>query len=337
MMKFTKMHGCGNDYVFIFCFDEEVYDPEMLSVRLSDRHTGIGSDGLVLIQRSDTADAMMRMYNSDGSEGLMCGNAIRCVAKYLYDNKIVCKTAMRIGTMSGTRRLWLTIEGGAVASVKVDMGRAGLNPESIPVKLPGDSVIAQPVNISGIEYAITCVSMGNPHAVVFISNPGAGSGNRETTAANTSYNLDGSDKRSPDSLDSLDSPDIPDSLSSPNNSDNLDSPDSLDSLDGLDLHAIGPLFEFDSLFPDRVNVTFATATGRNKLRARVWERGSGETLACGTGACAVAVAAVLNGLCDKGEDIEVNLPGGVLSIRYTDETVYLTGDCVKVFDGVVEI
>ena len=277
-LNFTKMHGCGNDYIFIFCYDIEIKSPPRLSVMLSDRHTGVGGDGIVLILRSEIADAKMRMFNADGSEGLMCGNAIRCVAKYLYDNGIVKKTIMRIETTSGVRSLYLTTVGGAVTSVKADMGRAGLRPEQIPVLLDGDSVISRPVTVGGAVYEITCVSMGNPHAVIFRHD-----------------------------------------------------------LEGLDICALGPLFERDALFPDRVNVSFADIVSRNRVNARVWERGSGETRACGTGACAVAVAAVLNGYCGKGEDIAVRLPGGELTVNYTDEAVYMTGDCVKVFEGAVEI
>ena len=277
-LKFTKMHGCGNDYIYFNCFDFEINSPESLSVLLSDRHTGVGGDGVVLILRSDIADAKMRMFNLDGSEGSMCGNAIRCVAKYLYDNGIIRKTDMKIETLSGVRELALHTKNGMVSSAKVDMGRAELRPERIPVSLPGESVIARTVKIGGSDYDITCVSMGNPHAVVFRGD-----------------------------------------------------------VDHLDLGKIGPLFENDALFPDRVNTEFVEIVGRNHLKMRVWERGSGETQACGTGACASAVAAVLNGHCDKGADIRVQLLGGELIIQYTDEAVYMTGDCKKVFEGTVEI
>ena len=277
-LTFTKMHGCGNDYIYINCFACEIDAPEVLAVRLSDRHTGIGGDGIVLILRSDLADVKMRMFNIDGSEGNMCGNAIRCFAKYLYENQMVVKPHMQIETRSGVKTLELTIENAEVSSVKVDMGRAGLKPEEIPVKLTGQSVIARPVTIGGMDYVITCVSMGNPHAVVFCGN-----------------------------------------------------------VDALDLRTIGPMFENDVLFPNRVNTEFVEIAGRNHLKMRVWERGSGETQACGTGACAAAVAAVLNGHCDKGENIQVQLPGGDLVINYTDETVYMTGSCQKVFDGTMKI
>jgi carbamoyl-phosphate synthase large subunit len=249
-----------------------------LSILLSDRHTGVGGDGVVLILPSDTADAKMRIFNLDGSEAGMCGNAIRCIAKYLYDNGIVKTLHMRIETMSGIRELDLFTRNGIVSSVKVDMGKAELRPEKIPVRLTGESAVARPVNIGGSEYKITCVSMGNPHAVVFCG-----------------------------------------------------------SVEALDLREIGPLFEHDALFPERVNAEFVEVTGKNQLKMRVWERGSGETQACGTGACASAVAAVLNGHCDKDADIRVQLAGGELTVRYTDEAVTMTGDCIKVFDGTVEI
>lgn len=277
-LKFTKMQSCGNDYIYINCFDTEINSPESLSVFLSDRHYGVGSDGIVLILPSDKADARMRMFNLDGSEGRMCGNAIRCVAKYLYDNNIVRKKDMAIETMSGIKRLKLYTQNGLVSSVRVDMGKAELNPKSIPVNLPGESIIARNVFIGDKEYSITCVSMGNPHCVVFCGD-----------------------------------------------------------VDLLKLSEIGPLFEHNPLFPDRVNTEFVQVIGENNIKIRVWERGSGETMACGTGACAAAVASVLNGYCKKDEDILVQLLGGDLIIRYTDNTVYMTGDCKKVFDGEVEI
>ncbi|MDR2941605.1 MAG: carbamoyl-phosphate synthase large subunit, partial [Treponema sp.] len=277
-LAFTKMHACGNDYIYFNCFDKEINSPESLSVFLSDRHTGVGGDGVVLILPSDSADAKMRMFNLDGSEGSMSGNAIRCVAKYLYDNGIVKKRDMLIDTKSGVKELHLSTRNGAVSSVKVNMGRAELRPEKIPVNLKGESIIKRKVTIGGKKYEVTCVSMGNPHAVVF-----------------------------------------------------------RDKLDDFKLGEIGPLFENDQLFPDRVNVEFVKVMDRNHLRIRLWERGSGETQASGTAACASAVAAVLNEYCDKDADIKVRLPGGDLFIRYTDEAVYMTGDCIKVFDGTVEI
>lgn len=277
-MKFTKMHGCGNDYIYINCLTEEVSSPELLSVKLSDRHFGIGGDGLVLICKSDIADAKMRMFNADGSEGKMCGNAIRCVAKYLYDNGIVRKENLTIETLSGIKKLKLFTENGEVFSVCVDMGKAEFAPDRIPVLLEGDRIINQEVEIGKAKYRITCVSMGNPHCVVFC-----------------------------------------------------------DDVDEIDIEKTGPEFENAPIFPERVNTEFIKVIDRNTLEMRVWERGSGETLACGTGACAAAVAAVENGFCAKGEEIRVVLKGGNLLIRYTDETVYMTGNAVKVFDGVIEI
>jgi carbamoyl-phosphate synthase large subunit len=277
-LNFTKMQSCGNDYIYINCLDIEINSPESLSVLLADRHYGIGGDGVVLIMRSVIADAQMRMFNLDGSEGKMAGNSIRCVAKYLYDNNIVKKLQMRIETPSGVKTLDLSTQNGFVSCVKVDMGRAVFSPATIPVKLSGERIVAQQVNIGGTEYAITCVSMGNPHAIVFREH-----------------------------------------------------------VDNFAVSEIGPLFENDPLFPDRVNAEFVEVMGRNHLKMRVWERGIGETLACGTGACASAVAAVLNGYCDKGADIKVQLLGGELIVNYTDEAVLMTGDCKKVFDGTVEI
>lgn len=277
-IKFTKMQGCGNDYVYINCLSLEINSPESLSVFLSDRHYGVGSDGIVLILPSDKADAKMRMFNLDGSEGRMCGNAIRCIGKYLYDNNLVKKTDITIETLSGIKRLNLYTKHGLVSSVRVDMGKAELSPNKIPVKLTGENVIARKVNIGEKEYAISCVSMGNPHCVVFCED-----------------------------------------------------------IDKLELAKIGPLFENHPLFPDRVNTEFVELTGDNRMKMRVWERGSGETLACGTGACASAVASVLNGYNEKDTDIIVQLVGGELTIRYTDDTVYMTGECKKVFDGEVEI
>ena len=281
LLQFTKMHGTGNDYIYFDCFDTVINSPESLSALLSDRHKGIGGDGVVLILRSQVADAAMRMFNRDGSEASMCGNAIRCVAKYLYDNGIVRKLQMSIETASGVRQLYLSTRNHEVSSVRVDMGAARLEPAQIPVNLDGEAVIDYPVHIGGEDWRITCVSMGNPHAVVFLSDA--------------------------------------------------------DSLDGLDLQTIGPLFENHALFPDRVNTEFIEVIGPNHLKMRVWERGSGETQACGTGACASAVAAVLNGRCDRSADIRVSLLGGDLIINLSEKTVYLTGEAVKVFDGTVAI
>lgn len=273
-LRFTKMHGCGNDYVYVNCFEEEVKDPVSLSIAISDRHFGVGGDGLVLICPSDRADAKMRMFNADGSEGKMCGNAIRCVGKYLYDHGIVRKTTVTIETLSGIKTLELFLKDGKVDSAQVNMGPAILTPSEIPVNLPGERAVAVPVKIAGEEHTITCVSMGNPHCIVFGGDP---------------YELD--------------------------------------------LPKIGPLFENDPLFPERVNTEFIEVLDDHTLNMRVWERGSGETWACGTGACAAAVAAVLNGFCKKGKDISVRLRGGELTIRYTDEAVFMTGKATEVFHG----
>lgn len=279
-LRFTKMHGIGNDYIYFNCFEQNIenLDLESLAITLSDRHFGIGGDGIVLIIPSDKADAKMRMFNIDGSEGKMCGNAIRCVAKYIYENKIVNSKNITIETLSGIKTLDLTVNNDIVESVKVNMGAAVLEPDKIPVKLPLEKIIDYPVNIEGSEYKITCVSMGNPHAVTF-----------------------------------------------------------LNGIDELILPDLGPKFENHEIFPDRINTEFIEVLGRNNLKMRVWERGSGETLACGTGACASAVAAVLNGYCDMDTDIKVTLLGGELTIKYTENAVYMTGGSTKVFDGVVEI
>ena len=277
-LAFTKMEGCGNDYIYFNCLNQKIDNPEGLSIRLADRHKGIGGDGAVLICPSDVADAKMRMFNLDGSEGRMCGNAIRCVGKYLYDNGICRKEEMTIDTLSGIKRLWLHKYNGIVRRATVAMGPAELVPEKIPVNLSGERAVDRPVTMAGEDYRITCVSMGNPHCVIFCDEP-----------------------------------------------------------DLLELEKIGPAIEFDPLFPERVNVEFIAVLDDHTLKMRVWERGSGETWACGTGACAAAVAAVENGFCPKGEEITVKLKGGDLVIRYTDETVYLTGGAEKIYDGVVEL
>ena len=277
-LPFTKMNGTSNDYIYFDCMGTPIDAPESLSVYLSDEHQGIGGDGIILICPSDTADAKMRVFNRDGSEGKMCGNGIRCVGKYLYDNGIVKKTELVIETLSGNKHLKLYVRGEKVKSVTVDMGKAELLPAKIPVRLPGDKIVARAVEIYGATYEITCVSMGNPHCVVFCEYP-----------------------------------------------------------DLMDIAKIGPAIETEPIFPDRVNVEFVQALDSHTLKMRVWERGSGETLACGTGACAAVVAATENGLCTKGEDITVRLRGGDLLVRYTDEGVFMTGDAKKNFEGFVEL
>lgn len=279
MLTFSKMHGIGNDYIYINCFQETVTDPEKLSNFLSDVRFGVGSDGLVLILPSEVADFRMRIFNADGSEAMMCGNATRCIGKYVYDMGMTDKTEISLETNSGIK--YLTLYPGAdnkIESVKVDMGKAILVPKDIPVNSDLDRFIAQPVTVGGKEYAMTCVSMGNPHAVVFL-------------------------------------PDV----------------------DSLDLEKIGPSFEHHPLFPDRVNTEFVRVIDDHTLQMRVWERGSGETFACGTGTCATVVAAVLNGYCKKEEEVLVHLRGGDLRIIYhEDETVTMIGPATYVFEGKME-
>ena len=277
-LNFTKMHGCGNDYIYIDCFNQTVADPAALSIRLSKPHFGIGADGIILIEPSERADAAMRIFNQDGSEGKMCGNGIRCVGKYLYDSGRVPKEALTVDTKSGVKTLHLTVENHKVSQVRVDMGPAELSAKKIPVEIQSEQVVDYPVVIDGISRRITCVSMGNPHCVVFCPDP-----------------------------------------------------------DSIELEKTGPVFENSPLFPEQTNTEFVRVIDDHTLQMRVWERGSGETLACGTGACASAVAAVLNGYCKKGEDILVHLRGGALTIRYTDETVWMTGPAETVFTGEVDV
>lgn len=273
-MKFTKMQGAGNDYIYVNCFSEKVENPNALAKKVSDRHFGIGSDGLVLICPSRVADFRMDMFNSDGSQAEMCGNAIRCVGKYVYDRHLTDKTVITVETLAGIKTLWLNIEDGVCVSVRVDMGEPILQPEKVPVNFAGDVVVNQPISILGNTYGITCVSMGNPHAVTFL-------------------------------------PEVED----------------------LPLEQIGPKFEHYEPFPARINTEFVKVIDRSQLRMRVWERGAGETWACGTGACATLVAAVLN---DKtGRSAEIMLNGGSLFIEWNEENnhVYMTGPAVTVFDG----
>ena len=284
--NFTKMHGCGNDYIYFDCFQHDINNPEALSVRLSDRHYGIGGDGVILVCPSDVADGKMRMFNLDGSEGKMCGNGIRCVGKFLYDHGLVdpAKEKITVETLSRIKTLWPIYNDRKVCAMKVDMGKAELTPALIPVdasKLPdskADRIVNAPYTVDGVEYHVTCVSMGNPHCVVFKND-----------------------------------------------------------VETMDIEKIGPAFETSELFPERVNTEFIRVLDDHTLKMRVWERGSGETWACGTGACAAAVAAVENGYCKKDTDITVKLIGGDLVIRYTDDTVYMTGNAVTVYEGVVEI
>ncbi len=279
-MKFTKMQGIGNDYVYVNGFTEHIADPSSLAIRLSDRHFGIGSDGLIIIQPSSSADCRMEMYNQDGSRGSMCGNGIRCVAKYAYDHNLAGKkTEMTIETDAGLKTVSLDVREGCVRSVLVDMGEPILAPSRIPVKAGGSSAVNIPIQAAGMDVRFTGVSMGNPHAVIFL-------------------------------------PDV----------------------DALDLAAIGPAFEHHPFFPDRVNTEFIRILDDHTLKMRVWERGSGETLACGTGACASAVAAILCGYASKNEDITVKLLGGDLTIRWDEKTghIFMAGPAVTVFEGEVD-
>lgn len=279
-LSFTKMHGCGNNYLYFNCFEQTVSDPEVLSIRLSEPHFGIGSDGIILISPSDKADAQMRIFNADGSEGRMCGNGIRCVGKYLYDNGMVGgRTTITVDTLSGVKTLTLSVKDGRMETARVDMGAAILTPRDIPAALDGERAIGVPLVVDETVYHITCVSMGNPHCVVFLE----------------------------------------------------------EDIDQLDLPRIGPKFEHNALFPERVNTEFVNILPDGSLKMRVWERGSGETWACGTGACAVGVAACLTGRARMNEDITVHLRGGDLTVQYTDETVFMTGAATTVCKGEVEI
>lgn len=277
-IKFTKMHGCGNDYIYIDCFKEKIDNPEELSRKLSQYHFSIGGDGVILICPSDKAQAKMRIFNMDGSEGKMCGNGIRCVGKFLYEIKGIRKDTITVETLSGIKTLKMHTEDGKVSSVTVDMGAPELTPSRIPARFAGERAVDVPLTVEGKEYRVTAVSMGNPHCVVFGADPYA-----------------------------------------------------------LDLEKIGPAFEHHEAFPESVNTEFVEVLARNELKMRVWERGSGETWACGTGACAVAVAAVLNGHADMGKEILVHLRGGDLAIVYTGETVLMTGPAAFSFTGDIQI
>ena len=280
MLTFSKMHGIGNDYIYINCFQETVTDPEKLSIFMSNVRFGVGSDGLVLILPSEVADFRMRIFNADGSEAMMCGNATRCVGKYVYEHGMTDKTEISLETNSGIKYLTLYVNEATnkVDAVKVDMGKAILKPADIPVADDGDRFIAKPVVVDGVSYDMTCVSMGNPHAVVF-----------------------------------------------------------LPEIDSLDLEKIGPSFEHHPLFPNRVNTEFIRVIDDHTLQMRVWERGSGETFACGTGACAAAVASVLNGYCKQEQEILIHLRGGDLRIIYhKDESVTMIGPATFIFEGKME-
>lgn len=291
-MKFSKMHGIGNDYIYVNCLKEPLQQPQEVAKFVSDRHFGIGSDGLILIQPSgsEKADFEMAMYNADGSRGEMCGNAIRCVAKYVYDRHLTDQISIRIETLAGIKEADLTVADGKAVLVRVNMGKPQLEPEKIPVRYPQPAAVSGQdsaplhqivdcaVSVGGKEYQMTCVSMGNPHCVIFT-----------------------------------------------------------DEVEGLDLEKIGPQFEHHSCFPNRVNTEFVKVLDRHTVQMRVWERGSGETLACGTGACAVTVACILNGLTDR--KVKVKLTGGDLEIEWDAQTgiVFMTGAAAHVFDGEIDL
>lgn len=277
-MKFTKMHGCGNDYVYVNCFTEQIADAVSAAKQVSDRHFGIGADGLILIKPSDKADFTMEMYNADGSRSKMCGNGIRCVAKYVFDYGLTKNKNITVESGGSIKYLDLKVEDGKVAEVTVNMGSPITDPKLVPVNSNKEEVIAEPIEIDGSSYKITCVSMGNPHAVVFVE---------DTKAVN--------------------------------------------------IEKIGPLFENNEFFPERTNTEFIHVIDRNTIDMRVWERGSGETLACGTGACASVYACILNGYTE--DEVTVRLLGGELKIAYDREkhTIFMTGPAVKVFDGEINL
>lgn len=273
-MRFTKMHGIGNDYIYVNCFEEIVANPRELAIAMSKPHFGVGADGLVLLEPSDTADFGMRIFNADGSEAQMCGNASRCIGKYVYERGLTNKTEIMLRTLSGLRLLKLTVENGKVSRVRVDMGSPELNPRLIPVDLPGEMVLDHRIAAAGHTYQITCVSMGNPHAVIFVEEP-----------------------------------------------------------DLVNLSVVGPAIETLPLFPARTNVEFVKVIQRDLIQMRVWERGTGETMACGTGACASLVASVLRGRADR--EVTVQLLGGSLKVEWSarDNHVYQEGPAEFVFDG----
>ncbi|SFH75522.1 diaminopimelate epimerase [Pseudobutyrivibrio sp. OR37] len=277
-MKFTKMHGCGNDYVYVNLFEEKVENPAEVSIKVSDRHFGIGSDGLITIGPSDKADFRMHIYNADGSEAEMCGNGIRCVAKYVYDHHLTDKTEITVETGAGVLTLILFPEDGKVQQVRVDMGEPILTPAEIPVVADGDKVIDEPIEVGGKTWNMTCVSMGNPHAVVFV-----------------------------------------------------------DDTANFPLETYGPLFENHERFPKRTNTEFVQIISRTEANMRVWERGSAETWACGTGTCACVMACILNG--KTADKVLVHLRGGDLTIEYDRESnhVFMTGPATEVFSGEIEV
>ncbi len=278
-MNFTKMHGIGNDYVYVDCTKRELKKPEEIARFVSDRHFGIGSDGLILIKRSEVADFYMDMYNADGSKGEMCGNGIRCVAKYVYDYGLTDKKELTIETLAGIKELVLTIEEDKVAKVRVNMGAPILAPEKIPVLASKEPVVKEPIVVDDKEWEMTCVSVGNPHAIVFLEEP----------------------------------------------------------VSTFPIEKVGPSFEHHKRFPNRINTEFVEVINRDRIKMRVWERGANETFACGTGACASVVAAILNGYCNK--KVTVELLGGELEIEWkdADNGIYMTGSATTVFDGQITL
>ena len=278
-IKFTKMHGCGNDYVYINCFEQEISSPGKLSMILSDRRYSIGGDGIILICKSEIADAKMRIFNKDWSEGKMCGHGIRCVAKYLFDHGIVKeKSGIKIETLSGVKIIDIIDNSAKEDLIKVDMGKASLNPNDLPAIFGKDKIINEKITLGDETFNITCVSMGNPHCIIFC-----------------------------------------------------------DEVYSAKVKEIGSKLSSHKMFPEGVNVEFVSVVDKNNITMRVWERGSGETLACGSGSCASVVAAVENGFCNKNEDVTVHLRGGKLVVNYTDEKVYLIGSAVKAFEGTIEV
>ena len=274
-MKFAKMQGTGNDYIYVNCFDESIDDPPAAAKFLSDRHFGIGSDGLLLILPSDKADFKMDIYNSDGSRAKMCGNAARCVAKYVCDRKMTDKDMISLETLSGIKYISIYKTDGKVTSAQVNMGSPMLKSRDIPALIESDTVISHPLEVGKKVYSVTCLSMGNPHCVVFSKN-----------------------------------------------------------IDYINIQKIGAEFENHPAFPDRINTEFVQPISASRIKMRVWERGAGETLSCGTGACAAAVACILNGYCKRNTDIKISLRGGELSVKWSaDGNVYLTGSAQTVFTG----
>lgn len=281
-MKFTKMHGCGNDYVYINCFQEDMsqVDVEELAIRLSDRHFGIGGDGIILIRPSKKADFQMEMHNADGSQAEMCGNGIRCVGKYVYDYGLTNKTEVTIETLAGIKILQLNVKDNKVESVRVDMGCPILNPKKVPILADGEEVVGMPVEVKGASYKMTAVSMGNPHGVIFIDEEVA----------------------------------------------------------EFPIEEIGSILECHSLFPKKANIEFVKVKSENEVDMRVWERGTGETLACGTGTCATVVASILNH--KTANKVLVHLLGGNLEIEWSgkkEDSVFMTGPATKVFDGEIDL